>query len=454
MKMSSRKTMLTAAVLVTLSSGTTYAATPETVDSQDLFHANRLVTDPAKNPAVEETSVGDQYEASISGQKKTSSSAQAPETSTQVKPARLRWESVDARLAARNNEPSFNLSAQKAKPVIITAEDIRREEKLAAKEGRPVRELVGDVNMNRPVPPPRPKKSTSHTEAESYMNGAAASTSTNAMSSTDHPRSAQASAASNEMYRTPSGSGRQMSEQAAVASGQAYAPFNAQHTDQQAPGSAQHGYISQTAPNTVTSSNTPSPDIMQQAERMAQTPSSTLPSATVSSAGVVAEVEQRPSRSHYSQLPHEEFSLTPAAENGAAPRQPEKFEALGGMPAQRPIAPAVKDVAPAVERSVRPEGVPALSPRQVTQNNVDDLAGISDEVRRHILAGQLAMEVQLQRDPSVAGMRAITKVLRENTTLTRLQKIDFLIGFGRALHRSGLPRQQEALLIKTIAESF
>ena len=454
MKMSSRKTMLTAAVLVTLSSGTTYAATPETVDSQDLFHANRLVTDPAKNPAVEETSVGDQYEASISGQKKTSSSAQAPETSTQVKPARLRWESVDARLAARNNEPSFNLSAQKAKPVIITAEDIRREEKLAAKEGRPVRELVGDVNMNRPVPPPRPKKSTSHTEAESYVNGAAASTSTNAMSSTDHPRSAQASAASNEMYRTPSGSGRQMSEQVAVASGQAYAPFNAQHTDQQAPGSTQHGYISQTAPNTVTSSNTPSPDIMQQAERMAQTPSSTLPSATVSSAGTVAEVEQRPSRSHYSQLPHEEFSLTPAAENGAAPRQPEKFEALGGMPAQRPIAPAVKDVAPAVERSVRPEGVPALSPRQVTQNNVDDLAGISDEVRRHILAGQLAMEVQLQRDPSVAGMRAITKVLRENTTLTRLQKIDFLIGFGRALHRSGLPRQQEALLIKTIAESF
>jgi len=54
----------------------------------------------------------------------------------------------------------------------------------------------------------------------------------------------------------------------------------------------------------------------------------------------------------------------------------------------------------------------------------------------------------------VAGMRAMTKVLCENTTLTRLQKIDFLIGFGRALHQSGLPRQQEALLIKTIAEAF
>ena len=109
---------------------------------------------------------------------------------------------------------------------------------------------------------------------------------------------------------------------------------------------------------------------------------------------------------------------------------------------------------PSVEHSVRPVGVPEITPRQVVRNNGEDLAGVSDEVRRHILAGQLAMEVQLQRDPSVAGMRAITKVLRENTTLTRLQKIDFLIGFGRALHRSGLPRQQEALLIKTIAEAF
>ena len=48
MKMSSKKTMLTAAVLVALSSGTTFAATPGTVDSQELFHANRLVTDPGK----------------------------------------------------------------------------------------------------------------------------------------------------------------------------------------------------------------------------------------------------------------------------------------------------------------------------------------------------------------------------------------------------------------------
>ena len=157
MKMSSKKTMLTAAVLVTLSSSTALAATPGTVDSQELFRANRLVTDPAKNPALEEKSTPDQYEASISAKKKGSAhtpppAAPAAKTS---QPARLRWDSVDARLAARNNDPSFSLSAQKAKPVIITADDIRREEKLAEKEGRPVQELVGDVNMNRPAPPPK-----------------------------------------------------------------------------------------------------------------------------------------------------------------------------------------------------------------------------------------------------------------------------------------------------------
>ena len=160
MKMSSKRTMLTAAVLLTLSSGTAYAATPGTVDSQELFHANRLVTDPAQKPAVEETAAPNRYEASISAQKKESVTAATapPVAKAASQPARLRWDSVDARLAARNGDPSFSLSAQKAKPVIITAEDIKREEKLAAKEGRPVQELVGDVNMNRPTPPLKPKR--------------------------------------------------------------------------------------------------------------------------------------------------------------------------------------------------------------------------------------------------------------------------------------------------------
>ena len=393
MKMSSKKTMLTAAVLVTLSSGSAFAATPGTVDSQELFHANRLVTDPANKPALEEDTGSDRYEASISAQKKERVSTPAAAAHTQpTPPARLRWESVDARIAARNNDPSFTLAAQKAKPVIITAEDIRREEKQAAKEGRPVQELVGDVNMNRPVPPPRPKTAAVPTEEYSSMRGT------------------EMNAVSKDVTK----------------------PVSDLYTMRQDP-PMQESHVQQ-----------PSAEQMQAG------------SAAVAAAGSAAAFgqEQRPTRARYPQLPHEQFSLTPPAENGAPPKQPERFGALGSAVEQHPIAAPVKDALPSVEHSVRPAGVPDVHPRQVVRDNGEDLAGVSDEVRRHILAGQLAMEVQLQRDPSVAGMRAITKVLRENTTLTRLQKIDFLIGFGRALHQSGLPRQQEALLIKTIAEAF
>lgn len=401
MKMSSKRTMLTAAVLLTLSSGTAYAATPGTVDSQELFHANRLVTDPAQNPAVEETAAPDRYEASISAQKKESVTAATapPVAKAASQPARLRWDSVDARLAARNGDPSFSLSAQKAKPVIITAEDIKREEKLAAKEGRPVQELVGDVNMNRPTPPLKPKRLLVPSSERPVMN----------------PHAADASVP--PQTNVPPASGQQHAMRQDSAAVQPIAP----------------------------------PPVMErQAEKTGQN-ASVLPTSPPVSA---PKAEQRPERQRYPQLPHREFSLTPPAENGAAAKQPERFEALDSTNAQRPAVAPVKDHTPAVEHSVRPDGIPELAPRQIPQNSEADLAGISDEVRRHILAGQLAMEVQLQRDPSVAGMRAITKVLRENTTLTRLQKIDFLIGFGRALHQSGLPRQQEALLIKTIADAF
>ena len=397
MKMSSKKTMLTAAVLVTLSSGTAFAATPGTVDSQELFHANRLVTDPANKPAVEEDAAPDRYEASISAQKKERVSTAAPAPRTQpTQPARLRWESVDTRIAARNNDPSFTLATQKAKPVIITAEDIRREEKQAAKEGRPVQELVGAVNMNRPAPPPIPRKAAPAGEL---------GTSTETMA--DMPVK--------ETAPNP--------------------PVPVQSPPQQ-PSTGEVVHTSAAAPS--------------QSEQEVHVASVT----THPSASAPLEREQRPMRPRYQQMPHEQFSLTPPAENGAPPKQPDRFGALGSTVEQHPIAAPVKDVPPSVEHSVRPVGVPEITPRQVVRNNGEDLAGVSDEVRRHILAGQLAMEVQLQRDPSVAGMRAITKVLRENTTLTRLQKIDFLIGFGRALHQSVLPRQQEALLIKTIAEAF
>lgn len=127
MKTSSKKTMLTAAVLVALSSGTTYAATPGTVDTQELFHSDHLVTDHSKKPAMEETAATERYEASISQKKnlESAASAQGDLHGKASEPTRLRWESVDTSIAERNAQPSFILAVQKPKPVIITAEDVK-----------------------------------------------------------------------------------------------------------------------------------------------------------------------------------------------------------------------------------------------------------------------------------------------------------------------------------------
>ena len=456
MNMTSKKTMLTAAVLVTLSSSTVYAATPGTVDSQELFHAHRLVTDPEKKAAVEESATEDHYEASISAQKKASVTSSP--VSSQVKaaqPARLRWESVDARLAARNSDPSFSLSAQKPKPVIITAEDIRREEKLAAKEGRPVKELVGDVNMNRPVPPPRPKRPVlpteqnpaSETDAVMYPDMQQPPANTTPQGYGQH------SAGSGGMYVPAPPAGEQHSA-AVQGSGntsrmQTTIPEAQERVQVTAPTS--QGYSAQQGTEHGVLPDTSVSYIRQQEMGSAGRNSVAAPASVASAA---ATQHQPPARPHYAQLPQDAFSLSPSAEDGAAATQPERFESLDSVSKERPAVAPVRDRTPVAEHSVRPDGVPALDTRQSVQNTGDDLAGISDEVRRHILAGQLAMEVQLQRDPSVAGMRAIAKVLHDNTTLTHLQKIDFLIGFGRALHQSGLPRQQEALLIRAIAEAF
>ena len=456
MNMTSKKTMLTAAVLVTLSSSTVYAATPGTVDSQELFHAHRLVTDPEKKTAVEESATEDHYEASISAQKKASVTSSP--VSSQVKaaqPARLRWESVDARLAARNSDPSFSLSAQKPKPVIITAEDIRREEKLAAKEGRPVKELVGDVNMNRPVPPPRPKRPVLPTEQNpaSETDAVMYPDMQKPPANTTPQGDGQYSAGSGGMYVPAPPAGEQHSA-AVQGSGntprmQTTIPEAQERVQVTAPTS--QGYSAQQGTEHGVLPDTSVSYIRQQEMGSAGRNSVAAPASVASAA---ATQQQPPARPHYAQLPQDAFSLSPSAEDGAAATQPERFESLDSVSQERPAVAPVRDRTPVAEHSVRPDGVPALDTRQSVQNTGDDLAGISDEVRRHILAGQLAMEVQLQRDPSVAGMRAIAKVLHDNTTLTHLQKIDFLIGFGRALHQSGLPRQQEALLIRAIAEAF
>lgn len=404
MKGSSKKTMLTAAVLVTLSSGTAFAATPGTVDAQDLFHSSKLITERVPSQDMKETTSSDSYEASISKQKKNAdvSAAQTPApTASAQRPTRLRWDNVDTRLAERSESPSFTLVSQKAKPVIITAEDVKREVRQAEKEGREPQQLVGRTN---------------HMEGEGLPH-------IQVVPQNEPPRVMPP--------RPPVSPAQEPPLQSMPAVSHA-AEMTGTHEAALQP----HADVARPVP--------PPPAVQQ--------PPIPQQDAVAAASGAGSD-RQKPQRPRYAQLPHEEFSLMAPADTAAAPKQPDRFDMLNA-PAQTSVHVPSETTRTVPAYTIRPEGVPEYHSDPAAYPRDEGLNGISDEVRRHILAGQLAMEIQLQRDPSVAGMRALTQVLRENTTLTRLQKIDFLIGFGRALHRSGLPRQQEALLIKTIADAF
>ena len=75
-------------------------------------------------------------------------------------------------------------------------------------------------------------------------------------------------------------------------------------------------------------------------------------------------------------------------------------------------------------------------PKQIQVERPPEFEGISDEVVRHIMAGEYAMRYQLSRDASEPGVYRLTQVLNRNTGLSHLQKIEYLMGFGRAINRS------------------
>ena len=93
-------------------------------------------------------------------------------------------------------------------------------------------------------------------------------------------------------------------------------------------------------------------------------------------------------------------------------------------------------------------------PKQIEVERPPEYEGISDEVVRHIMAGEFAMRYQLSRDASEPGVYRLTQVLNRNTGLSHLQKIEYLMGFGRAINRSKLSEYQKKALIDAVIQSF
>lgn len=83
-----------------------------------------------------------------------------------------------------------------------------------------------------------------------------------------------------------------------------------------------------------------------------------------------------------------------------------------------------------------------------------EFAGISNEVYRHIKAGIYAMTMQLSQEPTEHGVFQLTKVLCANEKLTHLQKIDYLIGFGWAINHSRLSDWQKGAFIDAVLQAF
>lgn len=93
-------------------------------------------------------------------------------------------------------------------------------------------------------------------------------------------------------------------------------------------------------------------------------------------------------------------------------------------------------------------------PQQIQVERPPEYEGISDEVVRHIMAGEFAMRYQLARDASEPGVYHITRLLVQNEGLTHLQKIEYLMGFGRAINRSNLSEYQKKALIDAVIQAF
>ena len=93
-------------------------------------------------------------------------------------------------------------------------------------------------------------------------------------------------------------------------------------------------------------------------------------------------------------------------------------------------------------------------PQQIQVERPPEYEGISDEVVRHIMAGEYAMRYQLSRDASEPGVYHLTQILNQNTGLSHLQKIEYLMGFGRAINRSNLSEYQKKALIDAVIQAF
>ena len=458
MNAQTRNSLLTAMVCLALSSGTAWAATPElgapaaaaqqqaaslASGSQGAAYRQSSSAALAKQPADSAVASGREQAASAQPMHKASSddSRAVAEQAAQLRDMPLRWQAVPTTKELER--------AAKPQPVIITADDIKAQrkaerKKLAAEsvKGQAQGQASGQVSQASSSQPQPVQQVQSLQASQPQKQPMAAQPLTQQAQPQKQPLQAVQPPKAQPVQSVPSVQPLQTS-----ALMQTMPVQQPQHTQ-----SAPQGKVMQTSSASsrqkVQADSEPGP-LKQALQRLRAQDSAAAarPPRQAASAG-------RPGT-----------AASPAY--GTPKPQPQiktaedvRPQSVAQQPAQRPYG--QQQAAVQQQAANRPEQsalygqrsqLPQM-PKQVQVERPPEFANVSDEVVRHILAGEFAMKYQLRQDPTEPGVYKLTQILNQNTGLTHLQKIEYLIGFGRAINRSNLTEWQKSALIKSVIEAF
>ncbi|MFC2637303.1 MAG: hypothetical protein ACFN0X_00060 [Mitsuokella sp.] len=108
-----------------------------------------------------------------------------------------------------------------------------------------------------------------------------------------------------------------------------------------------------------------------------------------------------------------------------------------------------EEARPAVQREKAP-----VAEKQADRDRPAVFRGVSERAYRHIQAGAFAMQHQLREAEIEPAAFQLIQLLNENDKLSRLDKIEYVIGICYAIHHSDLSPWQKQTLIQIVADYF
>ena len=473
----SKNTMLTALILVALSSGTASAASYDNRLNQGVQEDNTILVNqygqkvPDKAALDSEHGEGVEFQAAQAEEsnqdKPGNNDNESLQSDTRISSRRLpslQWESLDdARKNSRQNV-AYTLSPQPPKPIIITAKDVLQEEKAAR---RKLKTAAKDTEQ------PSIVAAGMHKQEDKAQN----ITDTNNDISFDTESAAAVNSRIDIAHDTNMGEHQDALINESVDNSRD--TFNALTDNNNEPivNDMGNNPVAPIADHVLTVNSGVDSKVdnvqpvynMEASNIMAEEPNRALP---LQERDIVIAVYDDNDyvtgmRPRYGHLPYDRFTLTAQKNNSNVVTYPSVFKELTPY-CQGAAVNTLNGIGKVdgTDRYEEAEGLVATTIKQdeaikeldieqiAAQVDVSDLSGISDSVKYNIIAGELSMRIKLAQNTDTQSVVDLTKILKNNNELTRLQKIDYLIGFGRAINRSGFSKRQKDELIQAVADNF